>query len=271
MSKRRSSHILLGVIVVSKDVKNVYNDSSLKISKIIERKYSNSLTEEVFRTIATTCGLDHRQSLILDIGCGNANAAIWFAKNYGAKITGIDLSPTMIAQANLNIESSGLENDIRVIEGDFRSASMQNGHDVVFAIDVAMYFEDKRELYGKLASLVRPGGWVVTTDYVGKGARADLLGELLSKWALATPPSFDQLSHAILSEGLEINTLKDSSPWQIAHWEDVKKRVLDHQEEILKAVGQQSFDVYLQSASMIIKALKENAHGYVFCIAKKRF
>jgi len=174
----------------------------------------------------------------------------------------------MIAQAKTNIESENLTNQIQVSEIDFRSTLIQEKFDVIFAIDVAMYFKDKEELYGKLRSFGTPGGKIVTTDYITKGGRSDLLSKLISKWALAIPPTFDVLKNAILSNRLNILKLDDVSSWQISHWEDVKSRVLQCRAEILSTVDENSYNAYLDSASMIITSLKENSHGYVFTILK---
>ena len=39
------------------------------------------------------------QSKVLDIGCGNGNAAVWLTRNSGAHVTGIDLSGVRVANA----------------------------------------------------------------------------------------------------------------------------------------------------------------------------
>ncbi|MDH4467800.1 MAG: methyltransferase domain-containing protein [Bacteriovoracaceae bacterium] len=252
---------------MSENVKTVYNDSSLKISKIIGRLYSNSLTEEVFKEIATTCNFQ-KNLRILDIGCGNANAAIWFAKNYHVNVKGIDLSPSMVAQARENIEYEKLNDQIQISEMDFQSSFIEEKFDVIFAIDVAMYFENKKELYGKLRSFGSSGGWIVTTDYISKGGRPDLQANLISKWALAIPPTLDVLKNSILFNRVDIHKLQDASSWQLGHWEQVKNRVLECRAEIITAVGEDSYRAYLDAASQIISSINESAHGYVFTMLK---
>lgn len=252
------------------DVKSVYNDASLVISKAIERRYSNSLTESNFEEIAQLTGLNQPPNKsILDIGCGNGNAAIWFAKSYPVKISAIDISPTMLSQAKASVEREGLSERISVSEMDFNSVASSEVYDVVFAIDVAMYFEDKEKLYGKLRQFLKPRGWVVTTDYASEGKTPEVFEELKKRWALAHPPNFHVLSDSIRHVGLTPTRLENASLWQINHWKEIQRRVEQKKSDILKLVSDTDYENYMRSAQMIVRSLEFHAHQYVFCIAQK--
>ena len=43
-------------------------------------------------------GIDENAK-VLDVGCGNGNAAIWLCRNSGAHVTGVDLSGVRVANA----------------------------------------------------------------------------------------------------------------------------------------------------------------------------
>lgn len=53
-----------------------------------------NLTKEIFKRENI-----NRKSYILDVGCGTGQTAAYLAYKYGAKVTGIDINPTMVAKA----------------------------------------------------------------------------------------------------------------------------------------------------------------------------
>lgn len=248
------------------DVKNVYDDASLRISQIIERHFSNSLDIKNFEEIGTATELGKTSMKLLDIGCGNGNAAVWFAKAYPITIVGLDASPAMVKQAKAVVEKENLQNRIKVIEGDFQTQKFDEKFDVVFAIDVAMYFGDKKRFYGQLKDLVKPGGWIVTTDYISTEKRQDLLGVLAKWWGLANPPALRTLKTAIKELGLKEHKLIDASELQSKHWKGVLKKVVDREKQLTEAVKFEEIEKYLDGALQIIHSLNQEAHGYVFCI-----
>src|SRR4051794_22176142 len=61
--------------------------------------------------------------VVVDLGCGTGNAALVAAQG-GARVTGIDPSPRMLALARANAEAAGL--DITFLEGDAGAMPIPN-------------------------------------------------------------------------------------------------------------------------------------------------
>lgn len=97
---------------------------------------------------------------ILDIACGAGRHMLAFARR-GAKVTGIDLSPTLVKYARRRFREEGLKGT--VINGDMRELNYREKfHGATIWFTSVGYFEtiaeDQRVISGMAAAL-KPGGW----------------------------------------------------------------------------------------------------------------
>ncbi len=100
---------------------------------------------------------------VLEVGCGAGIDLVRFAGG-GAKVTGIDLSNTAIDLACKNIERSGHNADLRVMNGEcmqFRD----NMFDVVYAHGVLQYTADTEKMIAEIHRVLRPGGEAILMVY----------------------------------------------------------------------------------------------------------
>ncbi|MFA4930751.1 MAG: class I SAM-dependent methyltransferase [Patescibacteria group bacterium] len=63
--------------------------------------------------------------LIIDLGCGNAQALIFAAQKFGAKGIGVERSPLFYLLAKIYIRLSGQNKNIQVYLGDFKKIENQ--------------------------------------------------------------------------------------------------------------------------------------------------
>ena len=87
----------------------------------------------------------------VDLGCGTGASVRWFA-NRGYNITGIDLSPAMLAIAQESL-SSGMS--FQLLEGDIRTLTNLHDIDVVLALDVLNELNSLRDLEGIFTAVAR--------------------------------------------------------------------------------------------------------------------
>lgn len=102
---------------------------------------------------------------VLDVGCGIGGPVRHLASEYGARATGIDLTPEFVEAAIELNRRAGLDIPIRVasaLDLPFDDASF----DVVWTQHVSMNIEDKAGLYAELRRVVRPGGRLAFFDVV---------------------------------------------------------------------------------------------------------
>src|SRR3954451_13595890 len=102
---------------------------------------------------------------VLDVGSGIGGAAFHLAREYGAEVTGIDLSPEMTALAQERARDSGTERSVKFLLADILTVPFDGKFDVVWSRDALMHVPDKPRLFARLYDLLDPGGRLVITDY----------------------------------------------------------------------------------------------------------
>ncbi|HEX6035799.1 MAG TPA: class I SAM-dependent methyltransferase [Anaerolineales bacterium] len=129
--------------------------------------------------------LVHPGDEILDLCCGSGFVSFWFEEQ-GAKVTGIDLAPYMIALAKE--ETVRRKSSIQFIEADIFALDLgQECYDLVscFGNSISDFpLSDLAKLGMKIASVLKPGGRLVL-DYhdgsyefmQGRGAREGVYQE----------------------------------------------------------------------------------------------
>jgi SAM-dependent methyltransferase len=94
---------------------------------------------------------------VLEFGFAPGKHLAFVASRLGAKVTGLDYSPTGVSVARDFFKSMSLEGDLR--EGDlFEHPFARGSFDVVFSSGLVEHFDDPRPILAKHLELVRPGG-----------------------------------------------------------------------------------------------------------------
>lgn len=107
-----------------------------------------------------------RADHILDIGSGIGGPARYFASRFGCRVTGIDLTPELVDVARHLTRLLNLEEKVKFQLGDalvmpFADASF----DRAYSMNVSMNIADKDAFYREINRVVKPGGWLVLSEY----------------------------------------------------------------------------------------------------------
>jgi 2-polyprenyl-6-hydroxyphenyl methylase/3-demethylubiquinone-9 3-methyltransferase len=108
------------------------------------------------RYVAERCSLD--KASVLDVGCGGGLLAETLARA-GARVTAIDLAPSMVETARLHALDSGLNIDYRVEDAAALLKSSVK-YDVVTCMEMLEHVPDPAATVEVFGKLVRPGGHV---------------------------------------------------------------------------------------------------------------
>lgn len=100
---------------------------------------------------------------ILEVGVGTGLSLPYYPRH--ANVTGIDLSPHMLARANIQVRRHGLRN-VALMAMDVQRLSFPDASfDKVSALYVASVVPDPAEMMQELERVCRPGGEVVIVNH----------------------------------------------------------------------------------------------------------
>lgn len=119
----------------------------------------DAMLEPLGRSVQTRLSVAPGEA-VLDVGCGCGSTTLALATAVGptGSVTGIDLSPAMIAVAREAAATAGLTN-VDVVEGDAATYPYRpHAYDVIFSRLGTMFFDEPEAAFTNLRRALRPGG-----------------------------------------------------------------------------------------------------------------
>ena len=102
---------------------------------------------------------------LLDIGSGIGGPARFMAQRFGCQVTGIDLTEAFCDVARRVTQLVGLEDRVAFQQGDALDMPFADAaYDGAYSMNVSMNIADKRQFYGEIHRVLRPGAWLVLSE-----------------------------------------------------------------------------------------------------------
>lgn len=96
---------------------------------------------------------------VLDVGCGLGGASRYMARQFGARVTGVDLTPEFVDVARELTARCGLGDLVEIRQGSGTDLPFPNGNfDAACLLHVGMNVEDKATLFAEIRRVLVPGG-----------------------------------------------------------------------------------------------------------------
>jgi ubiquinone/menaquinone biosynthesis C-methylase UbiE len=159
-------------------------EKTMKMSKF-EKMFVNSLghsnqvsrhAERLLERITPKAGQSY-----LDVGCGNGAAPIQVATAYHLQVTGVDVDPAQIQEANNR--SVGMD-DIYFHTLDGTRLPFEDGQfDIVATNKVMHHIPDWQSAFAEMVRVLKPNGYLIYNDLVYPKWLAVVGKTLVGNWA----------------------------------------------------------------------------------------
>ncbi len=112
---------------------------------------------EIWQAESTLCGD------VLDVGCGLGGGALFWAQEFGAKVTAVTCVPSHVEWVARFAAHAGVAARVRPLLCDALEIPGENCFDAAVAVDSLCHMP-RKALFHRLSRLLRPGGRVFVTD-----------------------------------------------------------------------------------------------------------
>ena len=254
-----------------KDVQDVYDGPGGLLWEAVMSEQIHSGAERTTDELAQALGLKQGMH-VLDVASALGAPARHIAKKYGVKVTGLDMTKTMIEKARQRTKDAGLEAVIDFVEGNAMDMPFKaNTFDVVWGQEAWCYVTNKDQLATEAYRVLKPGGKIGFTDWVITGkVEDDLLAKLYESMAFPYMETFKGWQEVLKRAGVRLLDAKDQTEDFAKCFDDYKPMV----EERLKPTIVQNFGPELFGfAQGLVNLWRDAAHahkvGRGFYVAQK--
>ncbi len=115
-----------------------------------------------------TEGIATQDRYLLDIGSGIGGGDIVLARDFGAKVVGIDIESPLVRTAKAYVEEAGLTERVTFRHVRAGQLDFPDGiFDIVYSSGAFTQISDKSAMFAECLRVLKPGGVLTTYDWTG--------------------------------------------------------------------------------------------------------
>lgn len=152
-------------------------------------------------------------SKVVDLCAGLGGPARYLAHKYGAYVTGVELTPARVAGAAALTRHVGLQERVKVIEGDVRSLPFSSGsQDAVVSQEAFLHVPELEKAVREAFRVLRPGGRIAFTNWVAHDPLSTSERQLLwDGMAATTLITMDRHAEFLREAGFVVEAIEDAT------------------------------------------------------------
>lgn len=212
----------------------------------------------------------HPGQHLLDVGCGVAEPAIYLADRLGVSVSGITVSGWEVQEATKNIAFAGLSERMSITRADAAALPFpDNEFDAAIAFDSVPNALDKRQWFGEIFRVLRPGSRVVYSEYPAIADMTAAQREVLRANTVPDPPTSMAAAVApAVAAGFEVLEELDCSDQVRRFYGDFLQRLADQRVELAAAYGKDRIDAFQSGMTTMFELCREKI-GYYLIVCQK--
>ncbi|MHA2295437.1 MAG: class I SAM-dependent methyltransferase [Candidatus Hodarchaeales archaeon] len=254
-----------------KDVSEAYDGPVGLLWEILMGEHIHVGGVEETKRLAEKAGVSER-SYLLDICSALGGPARYLAKNYRARIVGLDITETMLRKAKERTEEAGLNNFIEYRRGSAMDIpSRSNTFDIVWGQDAWCYVTSKARLISEAVRVCKPRGKIAFTDWIlGSTPMDDEESDFLHTFMIfpnmETLEGYKSLLEKYNCKIIEIEDLQEDFA---NHVNQYVNQVQDIREDIINGFGEDLYNAALEGVKAWSKAASKSKVSRGLWLAEK--
>ena len=218
---------------------------------------------------------------VLDVSSGRGTQAIYYAKEFGVMVTGLDLADEMVAAATNNASKSNVTGRVSFVKGDSQNLPFEdNSFDVVINECAVGIPDDSQKVLNEMVRVTKPKGNIVLHESTWHKQLTDDEKKDISERYGTTPLEYDEWIKMLKKAGVN-NIVSEFEEWSNPDmfWKVRKDRDVKHYSKIFSPLEQiitikRVFSIYgltgikkaLENRELFFRAIISGSLGY--CLFK---
>ena len=183
---------------------------------------------------------------VLDVGSGLGGPAFLMAGEYGAVVTGVDLTQEIVDIARERQQGQNIAN-VSFHQGDIHEMGWdEQSFEVIWSRETLLHVPDKDELFQKFYRWLVPGGAVMITDYARRREQGSEKFENYIRESGYPLVELEEYGNHIRQAGFDHVAIDDQTPYLIQILQEQIQKLDGRKEEFVQDFSDQDY-TYLRS------------------------